>query len=131
MLRPEARRMALALAEQYREETDPKKYHAAAWAVTRHPYANVFLCRFALAQMKATPDNAPYRIARGVAQHRLGRFEKERYPEALVTLNKCDQHHPVTLAFLAMTEYQLAQKGQARTTLARLRNIMKEPPWAA
>jgi len=37
-------------AERFKERPDLKKYHAAAWPVIRHPYANVFMCRFALAQ---------------------------------------------------------------------------------
>jgi hypothetical protein len=131
VLRGEVRLIARALAEQYQEDTDPKKYHAAAWPVIRHPYANVFMCRFALAQMNAAcegdPANAPYRIALGVAQYRLGRFQKERYPEALKTLTRCDPKQPATLAFLALTQHQLGQKEQARTTLTRLREILREP----
>ncbi|MBI1916490.1 MAG: protein kinase [Planctomycetes bacterium] len=130
---PQARQRAVGLVERYREETDPKKYHAAAWPVIRHPYANVFACRFALAQMKAACERAPdatqYRIALGVAQYRLGKFQKERFPEALAALTKCDQHHPATLAFLAMTQHQVGDKDQARTTLARLRDTLKGPPW--
>jgi hypothetical protein len=128
------RQKALDLAERFQEETDPQKYHDAAWPVLRHPYANVFMCQFALAQMRAAcdraPEHAPYRIAVGVAQYRLGKFQKERYQGALATLSKCDQSHPTTLAFLALTQHQLGQQEQARTTLARLREVMKEPPWA-
>jgi WD40 repeat protein len=135
-IRQQARKMALELAEHFKEETDPKKYHAAAWPVLRHPYANVFVCRFALAQMNAAckhaPDNASYRLTLGVAQYRLGQFEKKkRYPEALATLTGCDQQHPVTLAFLAMTQHQLGEKDHARATLARLREIMKTPQSAS
>src|SRR5262249_55915750 len=32
------RRKALEQAERFQEETDPKKYHAAAWPVIRHPH---------------------------------------------------------------------------------------------
>jgi WD40 repeat protein/serine/threonine protein kinase len=133
-LRPPVRQLALALAERYREETDPEKYHATAWSVIHHPYANVFLCRFALAQMKAAcelaPEHAPYRIALGGALCRLGKFEKERYPEALATLTKCDPDHPGVLAFLAIARHQLGQAEEARIALARLRLITNAPPWA-
>lgn len=92
------------------------------------------MCQFALAQMNAAceraADNAAYRIALSVAQYRLGKFEKERYPEALTTRTKCDQSQPATLAFLAMTQHQLAKKDEAKTTLGRLRDVMKQERWA-
>jgi hypothetical protein len=134
-IRPQARQLALSLADRYREETAPNRYHDAAWLVIRHPQANVFMCRFALAQMKAAceraPNNTHYRIALGIAQHRLGKFQKERYLEALATLTSCDQTQPATLAFLAMTEHQIGQMDQARSTLTRLRETMKGPEWAS
>jgi WD40 repeat protein len=127
---PQVRQRALILVQGYREETDPKKYHDAAWPVLRHPYANVFVTRFALAQVKAACDRAPdqpaYRIALGVAQYRLGKFRKEQYSEALATLSKCDPRHPTTLAFLAMTQRQLGEKAQARATLDRLRQVLQQ-----
>jgi hypothetical protein len=132
-IRPQAGKLALALMERYRAETDPKKYHAAAWPVIRHPYSNVFQCRSAVAQMETAcrlaKDDATYRLALGVAQYRLGKFHKEQYPEALTTLNRCDQDHPTTQAFLAMTRHQLGQKDQARAAFARLRKTMKKSEW--
>jgi hypothetical protein len=132
---PEVRQRALALAERFREETDPKKYHDAAWPVIRHPYANVFTCQVALAQASAacrqSPGNAAHRPALGVAQYRLGRFQKGRHAEALATLARCDQARPATLAFLAMAQQQLGQTDRAGAALARLRETMKEPAWAA
>jgi WD40 repeat protein len=130
-----ARRKALELTEHFNGETDPKKYHDAAWPVVRHPHANFFACRFALAQANeacaGAPDDAQYRIALGVARYRLGKFHKEHYAEARAALTRCDPNHPATLAFLAMTQYQLGEKEQTPTTLARLREIMKKPEWAA
>jgi hypothetical protein len=132
-IRPQARQMALALADRFQEENDPKKYHAAAWPVIRHPYANVFTRQFALAQMRTAceraPDDPSYRIALGVAQYRLGKFQKERYPEALATLTRCDQEQPATQVFLAMTQHQLGQKDQSQAALTRLREAMKKPEW--
>jgi tetratricopeptide (TPR) repeat protein len=129
-----ARQKALELAEHFKEETNPHQYHAVAWPVVRHPYSNVFMCQFALAQMKAAcdraPDIAPYRIDLGVAQYRLGKFQKEQYQDALATLTKCDQNHPTTLAFLAMTQQRLGQKEQAQAFLSRLRDLMKQERWA-
>jgi hypothetical protein len=46
-------------------------------------------------------------------------------------LGKAGHSHPSDVAFLAMTQHRLGQKDEARTTLARLREIMKAPTWAA
>jgi dipeptidyl aminopeptidase/acylaminoacyl peptidase len=129
------REKALELADRYPEETDPKKYHAAAWPVIRHPYANEFQCQcqFALAQIKAAceraPDQEQYRIALGVAQYRLGKFQNERYVEALETLTGCDPNDPATLAFLAMARRQLGQQEEARTAFAELQEVMQDERW--
>jgi hypothetical protein len=131
---PAVRPVATALAERYREETDARKYHEAAWPVIRHPHANAFVCRLALTQMTAAcsraPDHAPYRIGLGAAQYRLGRFEKERYRDALATLSKCDDNAPIALALRAMTRHRLGQPDQARATLGRLRALLKGAPAA-
>jgi WD40 repeat protein/tRNA A-37 threonylcarbamoyl transferase component Bud32 len=130
-LSSQVRQLALVLAERYREEADPKKYYDAAWPVIRHPYASILVCEFARAQMEAAceraPETARYRVALAVAQYRLGKFDRKRYREAQTTLTKCPPREPATLAFLAMTHYQLGNKEQARTTLAHMRVIMKEP----
>jgi WD40 repeat protein/serine/threonine protein kinase len=130
----QVRHASLVQAEHHPEEADARIYHAAAWPVIRHRYANDFAVKFARARMAAAcelaPANAQYRIALGVAQYRLGTFQKARYTEALATLSQCDLSHPTTLAFLAMTEHQLGHKEQAATTLARLREVTIEPRWA-
>ncbi len=134
ILSNDARRLALDLLPRFREETDPKKYHDGAWPVLRHPYANVSQCRFALAQTEAAsrlaPDHATGRILLGMAHYRLGWFDKDEYPRALEALARCDQAHPWALAFLAMAQQQLGRPDQARATLARLREIKKDPKWA-
>jgi WD40 repeat protein/serine/threonine protein kinase len=134
-LSPQVRSLATALAERYREETEPQKNYDAAWPVIRHPYANVFTCRFALTQMTAAcsraPEMARYRLGLGIAQYRLGRFHKERFLDALATLAKCDDNQPATLAFLAMTQHQLGQRDQAGATLGSLRQLMKDPRFTA
>jgi WD40 repeat protein/serine/threonine protein kinase len=134
ILSTDARRQALELLERFPEETDPKKYHDSAWPVLWHPYANVTMCQLALVQMQTAcqlaPDNAPCRIVQGIAHYRLGRFHPQEYQSALKTLTQCDQNHPVTQAFLAMTRQQLGQQDQARTILARLREMRNGPRWA-
>jgi WD40 repeat protein/serine/threonine protein kinase len=134
ILSDDARRLALDLLPRFREETDPKKYHDGAWPVLRHPYANADQCRIALAQTEAAarlaPNHANGRILLGIAHYRLGRFDKEQYSAALAALERCDQDHPWTLAFLAMTRQQLGRRDEARATLARLREVKKDPKWA-
>jgi hypothetical protein len=128
------RKQAVELADRFPEETDPQKYLEAAWPVVRHPHANVFMCEFAVAQMKAAcrlaPDQPTFRRALGVAQYRLGKFHPKEYATALETLLTGDQNHPTTLAFLAMSQFRDGQKEQARSTLTRLRELTSKPPWS-
>ena len=88
------------------------------------------MCQFAPAQMHAAceraPDNMTYRIALGVAQYRLAKFQKERYPEALATLSRCDQNHPATLFSLAMAHWQLGDKDEAREWFAKAVQWMEQ-----
>jgi WD40 repeat protein len=125
---------ALELAGRFPEETDPQKYHAAAWSVLRHPHANEYVTRIALAQVKAAAAKAPredrYQSALGIAHYRLGKFKKEHYREALALLSKCAQDQPATLAFLAMTQHRLRHRAEAEATLSRLRKLMKTMAWA-
>ena len=79
------------------------------------------------AACERAPDNAAYRLALGRRPVPPRQVPEGAVPEALATLTKCDQNHPMTLAFLAMTQHQLGQKESAKATLTRLREIMKEP----
>jgi hypothetical protein len=64
----------------------------------------------------------------GIAYYRVGKYQK-----AVGTLEQCDklrkESAPEDLAFLAMAQHQLGWKEQAQTTLARLREVMKQPRW--
>ena len=60
-----------------------------------------------------------------------------RYSDALATLTKSDKLNatkggsfPHDLAFLAMARHQLGKKDEAKATLARLREVLKQPGWA-
>jgi tetratricopeptide (TPR) repeat protein len=126
---PEARQLALTLIERYREDSDPERYHQASWAVLRQPYLNAFQYRFALRQAETAcrmaPENGQYRTSLGVAQYRVGRVQ-----DALETLKRAEERHsgkPASLAFLAMTQQRLGLKDQARATLERLRQTMRDP----
>jgi hypothetical protein len=135
ILSDDARRQALELIDRFHEETDPQKYYAGALPVIRQTYANRLMSQWAVTQMKTAcqlaPDNAVYRRAFAVSLYRVARFQKEEYANVLAALARCDQDNPTTLAFLAMTQYQLGDKDQARIGLAGLREISKQPPWAA
>jgi tetratricopeptide (TPR) repeat protein len=128
---PEARQLALTLIERYREESNPERYHQASWAVLRQPYLNAFQYRFALRQVETAcrlaPENGQYRTSLGVAQYRVGKVQ-----DALETLKRAEERHggkPAFLAFLAMTQQRLGLKDQARATLERLRQTMRDPEW--
>jgi tetratricopeptide (TPR) repeat protein len=123
---------ALALAGSYREEKDPERFHRASWATVRQRYLNAFQYRFALRQAETacrlSPRQSKYRSSLGVAQYRAG-----RYREASATLAEAARSGPAApaaLAFLAAAEHRLGRKGQARAALARLREVMRRPPWA-
>jgi hypothetical protein len=134
LLRDAGRAMALQLADRFPEETQALKYHAAAWPVLRHAYANVFAVQTALAQMEAACARAPgddkYQSALGVAYYRLGTFHEEHYAKALALLSKCRPDQPATLAFLAMAQQRLGHKTEGLATLSRLRKLLQTPAWA-
>src|SRR5262249_22128925 len=126
LIRREARTLALTLVDRYQEK-DPERYHQAAWAVVRQRYLNPFQYRFALRQAETAcrlaPDRGKYLTTLGVAQYRVA-----DYRSALKTLARADQFNkgtPADLAFLALTHHQLGEKGPARDTLARLRELLK------
>ncbi len=62
-----------------------------------------------------------------MAQYRAG-----QYQAAAATLARADrlnQGTPADLAFQALARHQLGQKEQARATLARLRETLRQPRW--
>jgi WD40 repeat protein/serine/threonine protein kinase len=136
-IRPEVRQLALTLAERYREEPDPDRYHRASRALVRQRYLDAGQYQFALWQAKTacrlTPDNGELLTTLGAAYYRVG-----NYPEALQTLLRSDQLQtarnqgslPADLVFLAMTRHRLGQTNEARATLARLQEVMKQSRWA-
>ncbi len=128
LIRPEARKQALALVDRYREEENPECYRQASWAIARQPYLNRFQYHFALRQAewacRLAPNEARCRSTLGAAQYRAG-----RYPEALATLAAADPQtrgNPAHLPFLAMAQYQAGARTTAQGTLTRLRESMKQ-----
>jgi tetratricopeptide (TPR) repeat protein len=124
------RLQATKLIDLYHDETDPKKYYAAAWSVVRHPYSQVYDIETAVRQMRTACELAPkekmFRVGLVAAQYRLGKFHPEKYTQAMSLLADCDRRDPITLSFLAMTLHQLGRRDEARTMLANARKIVKE-----
>ena len=83
----------------------------------------------AWAACRQEPENGSYLNALGIAQYRTGLVA-----EALASLTRSNdlnhQKEPGDLAFLALTQHRLGQSGKAHHTLARLREVMKDPQWA-
>jgi WD40 repeat protein/tRNA A-37 threonylcarbamoyl transferase component Bud32 len=157
---PQARQLALALVERYREEHNAERYHQAAWAVVRQRYFNPFQYRFALRQAETArrlaPDQSKYLTTLGAAQYRCKQYAQAQamltqgdllhrtglaslalfagpWPQALVTLWQAQplrEAMPANLAFLAMTHHQLGHEESAQAALARLREIADKPEWA-
>jgi WD40 repeat protein/serine/threonine protein kinase len=104
----------------------------ASWAVVRWPGAPASAYQRALRQAKAAcrlvPNSAAFLHTLGVAYYRVGEYQDAL--EALGRSAKLRKEFPQDLAFLAMAQHQLGQKEQARATLARLREVMKQPRWA-
>jgi len=90
------RSLATALAERYREETtcrsimmSPGQSSGIRMPMSSHASSPH--------QMTAACSRAPDMAATASSGHRsvpLGRFHKERFPDALATLSKCDDNHP-------------------------------------
>jgi Tol biopolymer transport system component len=127
------REFALRVAQAHEEA--PVQLHKVVWKVVyardsgKEAYARAL--RWAEA-VRLTPQEGMTLNTLGVAQYRVG-----RYAEALASLTKSDKLNatkersfPHDLAFLAMARHQLGKKDEAKATLARLREVMKQPVWA-
>jgi WD40 repeat protein/tRNA A-37 threonylcarbamoyl transferase component Bud32 len=126
-----AREAALKLVNEIRE--DPDGLNRLAWQAVSTPGgghdAYALALRRAEATVQAAPGNGNFLNTLGVAHYRLGAYAK-----AVETLEKSAKLKagpngptPVDLAFLAMAHHQLGHKEQAKATLDRLRDVMKQP----
>jgi hypothetical protein len=105
----------------------------ASAVVVVNPRADASAYRRALQLAEAAcavmPDNIEYLNILGIAYYRVG-----NYQDALGTLGRCNElrkeSFPEDLAFLAMAQHQLGRKEQARATLARLQEVIRQPRWA-
>jgi tetratricopeptide (TPR) repeat protein len=127
------RAFALQAAQAHREDAD--KLNNAAWRVAqargRAREAYALAVRQAKAAAQAAPGNGYILNTLGVAQYRLGEYAKAL--EVLTQSEKLnatkDGSDPIDLAFLAMARHRLGQQEQARETLGRLREAMRQPRW--
>jgi hypothetical protein len=128
---PEMQAACLKLAETWPE--DANQCENAAWALVRDPgrpeadYQRGL--RLARAACPLEPKFFTYEYmpwALGVAQYRCGLLA-----EALATFTRInalsEEEQPRALAFLALAQHRLGLSDQARTTLGRLREVMKNP----
>jgi WD40 repeat protein/serine/threonine protein kinase len=128
------REFALQVAQTHSEE-DGTASNGAAWEVVKRCDAGKdaygAALRKAQAAVRLSPGVGMYVNTLGVAYYRFGDHAK-----ALETLEQsakaraADGPPPEDLAFLAMAHHQLGHKSQAQATLARLREVMKQPAWA-
>jgi WD40 repeat protein/tRNA A-37 threonylcarbamoyl transferase component Bud32/Flp pilus assembly protein TadD len=128
------REFAVRVAQTHSAE-DASALNEAAGKVVKGRDAGKDACTAALRRAEAAarlaPGDGSILNTLGVTQYRLGDYAK-----ALETLERSEKlnaakNPPVTdLAFLAMAHHQLGHKEQARATLTRLREVMKQPAWA-
>ncbi len=135
------RKEALAFAELFREEKDPKRYAEASRWLTRQRYLAARWYQQALRQaegarqLAAEKDKGLYLDTLAMAQYRVG-----KYKEAVASLMESeksqgnakgtavrDSGRARRLAFLAMAHFQLGQKEKGKETLEKLREVMKKP----
>jgi tetratricopeptide (TPR) repeat protein len=123
---PEVQAVCLELAGAWVESDT--ECNSVAWSLVREPGQPEAIYRRALDLAKAAcrlqPDNGSYLNTVGVAQYRFGLVA-----EALATLPRSNdlnqEKEPADLAFLALAQSRLGQSQNARSTLDRLREMMK------
>jgi tetratricopeptide (TPR) repeat protein len=122
------RRLALELADRYSDE--PERFERAARNVVRHRDVALGVYQLALGwaqtACRLAPEDGKYLTTLGIAQYRNG-----RHADALTTLLKADGlnkgSRPADVAFLAMTQHHLGHADEAKATLARLQQLLKQP----
>ncbi len=125
---PEIQAACLKLAETWLESAND--CNNAAWPLVSKPgqpdgnYQRGL--QLARAACRLDPENVNFLNTLGVAQYRCGLMAV-----ALATLTRTnamnEEKEPADLAFLALAQHRLGQSEEARTTLVRLREVMKDP----
>jgi WD40 repeat protein len=139
------RERAMTLVERLPD--DPRRLNRASSRIVWQSGLDAARYRLALRQAEAARDlvypgfdyesSYPAASQIGLAHYRLG-----EYREAVEALTASEAFcaadnprlkagTPWNLAYLAMTHHRLGQQEEARATLARLRAVMKSPPYPA
>jgi hypothetical protein len=128
---PEIQAACLKLPGTWPESGE--QYNNAGWALVRDPgrsEADYRLgLRLASTACRLEPENVGYLNTLGVAQYRC-RFMAEALASLTRSNVRNDQKGPADLAFLALAQHRLGQSDKARSTLGRLRAVMKDQQWA-
>jgi WD40 repeat protein len=129
------RAAALEVADRLRD--NPLRLNDTSWMIVREPNrspADYDLARrYVETACKLEPKQSMYTNTLGVARYRVG-----RYLDALgdltrsLPLNAAQYGGPIPadLAFIAMSQYRLDRKQEARSTLGQLREVMRNQRWA-
>jgi Flp pilus assembly protein TadD len=129
-LTTDQRQMALALAEQTKE--DAEELNDASWAVVSRPGLSGDEYQLALAQAEAAYRHSPNDAIRntlGVAQFRVGKYE-----EAIGTLSESERAStegiaaPGDLPFLAMAFQKAGKLAEAKKRFDQLANSLAKNP---
>jgi WD40 repeat protein/tRNA A-37 threonylcarbamoyl transferase component Bud32 len=132
------RREALTISERFRE--DPGRLFIEASQVISRPGASVEQYTRSLRRVERAaqldPANTGCLNMVGIGHYRLGQFDK-----AKDKLEQADSRYRqvkgspsgaslMNLAFLARTYQKLGKSDQAKASLDRLRQFIKQPPWS-
>jgi WD domain, G-beta repeat len=127
---PEVQAACLELAESWTESANAcdSVGHDLVYAPGKPDATYQRGLRLYKAACRLEPNNGEYLKGLGAAQYRCGLVAEADEPDAVKYLNKVE--YPSYLAYLAMAQSRLGLSDQARTTLGRLREVMKNPQWS-
>jgi hypothetical protein len=129
------RAFALQVAQTHSQNA--QQLNGLAWDVVKARGGDKEAYALALGQatgaFREEPKSGYILNTLGVAQYRVG-----QYAAALATLTESEKLNtvafkgtqPADLAFQAMAQHQLGKSDEAKATLARLREVMKQERWA-
>ena len=121
-------RLNLALAAD-----NPLALSSAAWDVVKRTGYPADLYERALTAARRAcalqPENGAFLNTLGVTLYRTRCYEEARV--TLLRSDKLNDDHPADIAFLAMSLSRVDRTDDARRELERLRELMRQRPWAA
>jgi WD40 repeat protein/tRNA A-37 threonylcarbamoyl transferase component Bud32 len=128
-LSEEVRQAALELAAAY--EQDPKKFNDASWVIVRaadrDPETYRQAHRWAEAAHVLAPAEVRYLLTLGAADYRVRDYQSARQHLKTVRVSNPDVG-ALGQAFLAMTYFQLGERGLAVNLLQEARQLLQKEP---